>query len=55
MGTYTKLVLRNKSEEHIKAVNQSLHDIGIYKQEYFNKVPYGAFITREQLEEDARL
>lgn len=48
-----KVQLRTISDKNIKKVNQEIIAEG-YKHEVFNGVVYGAFISFEQLEEDAR-
>lgn len=53
MGTYTTIVLKNKTDAHIKQVNGELEKLG-YKSEVYNHVNYGAFISNEQLKEDVR-
>ena len=53
MGTYLTVVLKDKTEEHIKQVNQILEMRG-FETEIHEGVKYGAFTTQEQLEEDVR-
>lgn len=53
MGTYCKIVLKDKSEENIKKVNEELTKRN-FPTEYYNGIPYGAFNTREQINEDVR-
>lgn len=52
MGTYLNIQLKNTTEENILDINADLELIG-YPTERFNGIPYGAFVTRERLEEDA--
>lgn len=54
MGTYCYLHLKDKSEANIKRVNNLLDRYGIWPKEVHNNVDYGAFVTKEQLKEDAR-
>lgn len=53
MGTYMNCQLKDISEENIKSVNDELTEAG-YPTETYGDIKYGAFTTREQLEEDAR-
>ena len=53
MGTYLYAQLKDTSENNIKKVNAMLKKRG-FPTEYYNGVEYGAFVTREQLQEDAR-
>lgn len=53
MGTYPKLVIKDQKEGNIDRINRELHKLG-YPTHILNQVPYGAFITRKRLEEDAR-
>jgi hypothetical protein len=53
MGTYIYAQLKDTSEENILKQNKILHKLGVETKE-FNGVLYGAFVSRTQLEEDAR-
>jgi hypothetical protein len=53
MGTYIYAMLKDTSEENINKINDLLEAEG-FKSNHYNGVRYGAFVTREQLEEDAR-
>jgi len=53
MGTYIYAVLKDTSEENIAKQNAILHKLGLKIKKY-NGVPYGAFVSRAQLAEDAR-
>lgn len=53
MGTYIYSQLKDTSEENILKQNKILHKLGVKIKKY-NKVPYGAFVSRTQLQEDAR-
>lgn len=53
MGTYLYAQLKDTSDENVKRVNEMLRKRG-FPNEVFNGVVCGAFVTREQLEEDAR-
>jgi len=53
MGTYLNLMLKNKAESNIQKVNRELNKMGFISHCY-NNINYGAFVTREQLNEDAR-
>lgn len=45
--------LRDTSNENVERVNQELNKLGVKVKKY-NGVPYGAFVTMRQIEEDAR-
>jgi hypothetical protein len=53
MGTYMYCQLKNTSESHIKDCNEQLRKLG-FESKVFNGILYGAFVTREQLDEDSR-
>ena len=53
MGTYFELQLKQPTERNIKIANKLLESKG-YIGQTANGVYYGAFVTREQLKEDAR-
>lgn len=53
MGTHMTVKLRNTSEKNIKSCNKQIRKMG-FKSEVFEGIPYGPFVTNEQLEEDAR-
>jgi hypothetical protein len=53
MGTYMNVKLKGTSENHIKHCNEEIRALG-FKSEVYEGIPYGPFVTREQLIEDAR-
>lgn len=53
MGTHMTVLLKNTSEKNIKSCNKQVREMG-FKSEIFEGIPYGPFVTQEQLEEDAR-
>lgn len=53
MGTYMTCQLKGTTDSHIKQCNEELEKLGFPTNTY-NGVKYGAFVTLEQLTEDAR-
>ena len=53
MGTYLHARLKKTDEANIQKANESIQKAG-YPITIYNDVPYGFFISRAQLEEDAR-
>lgn len=53
MGTYLNIQLKSLDDTVIKKANDELEKLG-FTTEVHNGVKYGAFVTNEQLAEDAR-
>lgn len=50
MSSYIKLVLKDKSEDHINLINQQVSKLG-YPDGTFNGMTFGAFPTTRQIRE----